>query len=990
MIRRPLGETYHPVEGEVVLHMDFLKVKDSYLLVILEDISRKILLVEDPSPCAAVVVKVLVTWRGLIGLPARFTLVSDNGSHFNNEVLRQFESRFPSEHKFSIVYSPWSNGSIEVMNRFVLRVLRQLCSCSMLDKDKWKEVLHQVVDIINNSRSRHGFSPNELTSYLARAKGIHTLSSDKEDDVLPIVIQGKLRECRDPEKFRRNVDKLLEIILSRRNKVEPAIKESRDRSRKYINKKFRSSKVNFAPGDFVLISRIGIPWLSDKISLRWIGPYLVVGVEGEHCYKVKSLEGKLEVVHSQRITLYQPRPQDFKISSEVKHSFYYNQGPYKVNKFIDLRSTVEGLELLVWWKGFPKSYANWQSFERLFEDVPKLVKKYINPRRNDSVEEVNAVEESMSGIPRDKWLKGRYKIVKYPARMRAMDEGIIGNLSRAKGWSDKEIFESLNMLFGIGCWGKICGVGCLPGNTKSQMVTLLQIESASQSIGEYSGLKVPFRVIKDFNDARSGVFRRGGMIVRRGRERSREEVNKEREFVRKQFEDCQVRGVINIPVLEFEEILNPRLSLSDLKSMIHFIEKSPENKIYNQVVNHFEEREPGSCRPRKYFKAKIGDKWHRVLLDSGAGISCIGQNMISNDQIQVKGDRMDKLNGVYGVSGKKLHILGYVEREVRLVHPLYKYNLGKVCLYVLGRDMRKIIIGEKVLRRFKLRPEDVLFGRGISNHVEICNVEEDAKDRCLSKWKEMYVKEINKRNDREKYRKVFGKYLEECGYEVEGDKVGDSSDNLIRVRDLGKVGEEYFVVWKQPKNSRYMVANLLELNLKIVGQFDVILLDPAWRDGVSNNPTRGLNISYPTLNVEEIKKIPVPEICPKGVIALWVTNSKVQEGMDILKCWGAELVEVLVWIKKTRSGKLWNSHGPYVRHNKEILLLAVKGKPLLAPSRSGDVIISRVRQQSRKPDEIYQILERLDPEARYLEMFGRRWNCREGWNTIGLDASYSF
>eukprot|EP00924_Labyrinthula_sp_SR-Ha-C_P006636 maker-scaffold_29-snap-gene-0.49-mRNA-1 protein AED:0.37 eAED:0.37 QI:0/0/0/1/0/0/2/0/205 len=205
------------------------------------------------------------------------------------------------------------------MNRFVLRVLRQLCSCYMLDKDKWKEVLPQVVDVINNSKSRHGFSPNELTPYLARAKALHAI-----------------------------IDKLLEIILSRRNKVEPAIKESRDRSRKYINKKFRSSKVNFAPGDFVLVSRICTPWLSDKISLRWIGPYLIVEVEGEHCYKVKSLEGKLEVVHSQRITLYQSKPEDFKISSEVKPSFYYNQGPYRVNKFINLRSTVEGLELLIW------------------------------------------------------------------------------------------------------------------------------------------------------------------------------------------------------------------------------------------------------------------------------------------------------------------------------------------------------------------------------------------------------------------------------------------------------------------------------------------------------------------------------------------------------------------------------------------------------------------------------------------------------------------
>eukprot|EP00924_Labyrinthula_sp_SR-Ha-C_P002466 snap_masked-scaffold_16-processed-gene-5.39-mRNA-1 protein AED:1.00 eAED:1.00 QI:0/-1/0/0/-1/1/1/0/146 len=136
--------------------------------------------------------------------------------------------------------------------------------------------------------------------------------------------------------------------------------------------------------------------------------------------------------------------------------------------------------------------------------------------------------------------------------------------------------------------------------------------------------------------------------------------------------------------------------------MIHFTEESPKNKKYNKIVNHFEEREPGSCHPREYFKAKVGDNWHRVLLDSGAGISCIGQNMIPKDQIQADGEKMESLRGVYGVSGEKLHVLGYVEKEVRLIHPLYKYDLGKVCLYVLGRDTNNIIIGEKMLRRFKL------------------------------------------------------------------------------------------------------------------------------------------------------------------------------------------------------------------------------------------------------------------------------------------------
>eukprot|EP00924_Labyrinthula_sp_SR-Ha-C_P014518 maker-scaffold_34-augustus-gene-0.59-mRNA-1 protein AED:0.45 eAED:0.46 QI:0/0/0/0.5/0.66/0.5/4/0/1472 len=455
MIRRPLGEIYHLIKREVVLHLDFLKVKESYILVILEDVSRKVLLIEDPSPCAAVVVRALVMWRGLIGLPPTFTLVSDNGSHFNNEVLKTFESRFPAERKFSIVYSPWSNGSIEVMNRFVLRVLRQLCSCYMIEKEKRSELLPQLMDVINNSRSRRGYSPNELTTYLSTARGLNKIVETDETSILPIVTQVKLRECKDPGKF----------------------------------------NVNFAAGDFVLISRVGTPWLNDKISLRWIGPYIVVAVQGEHYYKVKSIGGKEQVVHSQRMVPYQSKSEEFKVTSEIKHSFYYNQGPYYVKKLLDLRNTIDGFEVLIWWQGFPKSDSNWQCMRRLYEDVPQLVREFVRKNKDDTIDfenahklirewernkgskEVNMIAENVSTVPKNIWLKERIKIIKYPSRIRSMSEGVPQGLTRSKGWSlaEKIVFEKLSLKFGIGNWKEICSLGCLPGKTKSQMVTLLQV-----------------------------------------------------------------------------------------------------------------------------------------------------------------------------------------------------------------------------------------------------------------------------------------------------------------------------------------------------------------------------------------------------------------------------------------------------------------------------------------------------------------------------------
>lgn len=50
-----------------------------------------------------------------------------------------------------------------------------------------------------------------------------------------------------------------------------------------------------------------------------------------------------------------------------------------------------------------------------------------------------------------------------------------------------------------------------------------------------------------------------------------------------------------------------------------------------------------------------------------------------------------------------------------------------------------------------------------------------------------------------------------------------------------------------------------------------------------------------------------------------------------------------------------------------------------------DVIVSEVRETSRKPDEIYNIIERLAPgkDHRRLELFGRNHNVRAGWLTLG-------
>lgn len=45
--------------------------------------------------------------------------------------------------------------------------------------------------------------------------------------------------------------------------------------------------------------------------------------------------------------------------------------------------------------------------------------------------------------------------------------------------------------------------------------------------------------------------------------------------------------------------------------------------------------------------------------------------------------------------------------------------------------------------------------------------------------------------------------------------------------------------------------------------------------------------------------------------------------------------------------------------------------------------MSEVRETSRKPDELYGIIERLCPGGRKLELFARPHNRRPGWLSLG-------
>jgi N6-adenosine-specific RNA methylase IME4 len=178
-----------------------------------------------------------------------------------------------------------------------------------------------------------------------------------------------------------------------------------------------------------------------------------------------------------------------------------------------------------------------------------------------------------------------------------------------------------------------------------------------------------------------------------------------------------------------------------------------------------------------------------------------------------------------------------------------------------------------------------------------------------------------------------------------------------------------------------------DLLTKIDGQFSTILADPPWqfqnRTG-KMAPEHKRLLRYPTMELKEILELPVPRLAAaKSHLYLWVPNALLQEGLKVMEAWGFTYKSNLVWYKiRKDSGPDGRGVGFYFRNVTELVLFGVRGSMrTLTPGRTQvNLFATRKREHSRKPDEIYNLIESCSPGP-YLELFARF--CRPGWNQWG-------
>lgn len=174
------------------------------------------------------------------------------------------------------------------------------------------------------------------------------------------------------------------------------------------------------------------------------------------------------------------------------------------------------------------------------------------------------------------------------------------------------------------------------------------------------------------------------------------------------------------------------------------------------------------------------------------------------------------------------------------------------------------------------------------------------------------------------------------------------------------------------------------------GRFGTILADPPWqfmnRTGKMAPEHKRLR-RYATMSLQEIMQLPISQIsAPQSHLYLWVPNALILKGLEVMKSWGFIYKTNLVWYKiRKDGGPDGRGVGFYFRNVTEMVLFGVRGNLRTAkPGRTQvNMIRSRKREHSRKPDELYDIIERCSPGP-YLEMFARYE--RPGWLQWGDQA----
>jgi N6-adenosine-specific RNA methylase IME4 len=169
--------------------------------------------------------------------------------------------------------------------------------------------------------------------------------------------------------------------------------------------------------------------------------------------------------------------------------------------------------------------------------------------------------------------------------------------------------------------------------------------------------------------------------------------------------------------------------------------------------------------------------------------------------------------------------------------------------------------------------------------------------------------------------------------------------------------------------------------------YSAILADPPWyfRNFSAKGEVKNPVAHYSCMSTADIAALPVAQLAkPDCAMVMWATAPMLPDAVDLMRTWGFTFKSAGAWAKQSSTGSKWAFGTGYCyRSAAEFFLLGTIGKPKIRSRSIRNLIVSPVREHSRKPDQMYEDIEQL-LEGPYVELFAR--TRREGWDCWGAET----
>ncbi|KAE8995236.1 hypothetical protein PR002_g19684 [Phytophthora rubi] len=249
-------------------------------------------------------VAAVLDWNKRFGIPAM--LMSGNGTHFKCQVMEELPERLGAVHSFVPVYTPWINGTVERVNRYILQVLRVMLLENKPDTHNWAYLLPLIQANMNHGPvlSLGDCAPVELFTGLPAPAALDVVVTpqDKLPRTLPL----------EKETFRQALEELRTSLHA----LHRVVRDQRERSRTAVMARSKGTVCNFSDGDYVRWSRVDQRLQGSKLFVRWVGPFQVAKAL-PHSFLIRHLLTGAEYdVHGSRLKFYYDG--DLNVTAEIR------------------------------------------------------------------------------------------------------------------------------------------------------------------------------------------------------------------------------------------------------------------------------------------------------------------------------------------------------------------------------------------------------------------------------------------------------------------------------------------------------------------------------------------------------------------------------------------------------------------------------------------------------------------------------------------------